>query len=99
MSVQSNCNIKIQTLNSSDDNQKIEVLLDTQDGEGIVALKYSTWTDGIGWCVQKTIQLESDLLDDLHHALTIARMKINRQKVEAGKEIESARVIQLPRVA
>lgn len=99
MSVQSNHNIKIQTLDSSDENQKIEVLLDTQDGEGIVALKYSTWTDGIGWCVQKTIKLESNLLEDLHHSLTIARMKINRQKVEAGKDIESAKVIQLPRIA
>ena len=95
----SNHKLKIQTLASSDENRKIEVLLDTQDGEGVVMLKYSTWTEGLGWCGQKTIQLESDLLDDLHHALTIARMKVNRQKVDAGKEIESAKVIQLPRVA
>lgn len=97
--MQSNYKVEVQALNSSDDNQKIEVFLDTQDGEGIVAMKYSTWTDGIGWSCQKTIELESHLLDDLHHALTIARMKINRQKVEAGKQIESAKIIHLPCVA
>lgn len=97
--MQSNHKVEIQSLNSSDENQKVEVFLDTKDGEGVVALKYSTWTDGIGWCCQKTIQMESHLLDDLHHALTIARMKINRQKVNAGKEFESAKVIHLPRVA
>ena len=88
-------NHKTQTLNPSDENQKVEVLLDTENGEGIVTLKYSTWTDGIGWCCQKTIQLESSLLDDLHHALTIARMKINREKINAGIEFEPAKVIQL----
>jgi hypothetical protein len=92
-------NHKIQTLNPSDENQKIEVLLDTENGEGVVTLKYSTWTDGIGWCCQKTIQLESNLLDDLHHALTIARMKINREKINAGIEFEPAKVIQLSCVA
>jgi hypothetical protein len=97
--VRSNYSVKVQTLNSSDEDQKVEVLLDTKDGEGIVMLKYSTWTEGLGWTCQKTIQLESHLLDDLHHALTIARMKINRQKIGAGKEIETAKVIHLPCVA
>ena len=92
----SNHSVKIQNLNSSDENQKIEVLLDTEDGDGIVSLRYSTWTEGLGWCCQKTIQLESALLDDLHHALAIARMKINRQKIEAGKEIKASKVVQIP---
>lgn len=97
--MQSSHKIEVQSLNSSDENQKVELFLDIKDGEGVAELKYSTWTDGIGWSCQKTIQLESHLLDDLHHALTIARMKINRQKIAAGKEIEPAKVIQLPRVA
>ena len=94
--MRSNHNVKIQTLNSSDEDRKVEVLLDTEGGEGTVILKYSTWVEDLGWSCQKTIQLESDLLDDLHHALTIARMKINRQKIESGKEISTAKVVQLP---
>jgi len=97
--VQSNHSVKIQTLNSDSEDTKIDVLLDTQDGEGTVTLKYSTWTEGLGWCCQKTIQLESEVLDDLHHTLTIARMKVNRQKVNAGKDVESAKVIYLSNAA
>jgi len=97
--VQSNHSVKVQTLNSAVEDTKVDVLLDTKDGEGVVMLKYSTWTEGLGWCCQKTIKLERDLIDDLHHALTVARMKINRQKVDAGKEIGTAKVVYLPNVA
>jgi hypothetical protein len=62
-------------------------------------LRCSTWTEGLGWCSQKTIRLDTEQLDDLHRALTVARHRINLQRVERGQAIESAQVIQLPTLA
>lgn len=62
-------------------------------------LRCSTWTEGLGWCSQKTIRLDGEQLDDLHRALTVARHRLNLQRVERGQAIESAQVIQLPTLA
>jgi hypothetical protein len=76
--------------------RRVEVSIEPgQDGEEVV-LRYSTWTDGLGWCGQKTIRLDGEHLDDLHRALTVARHRLKRHRAEAGQTIESAKVIQLP---
>jgi hypothetical protein len=86
----------VQTLNSSPEERKIEVLLDTQSGEEQVVLRYSTWTEGLGWCSQKTIRLDQEHLDELQRALTVARHRINRRRADSGEVREPAKVIQLP---
>lgn len=86
-------------LASSEANQRIEVSFEQHDGAERVALRYSTWTEGLGWCGQKTIRLDAGQLDDLHRALTVARHRMNRRRAEAGQLDELARVIQLPTVA
>ena len=73
--------------------QKVEVLF---EGEDSIALRYSTWTDGLGWCCQKTIRVDADQLDDLHRALTVARHRLSRRRAEAGETPKPAQVIQLP---
>jgi hypothetical protein len=73
--------------------QKVEVTL--EQGEG-VALRYLTWTEGLGWCCQKTIRVEGDQLDELQRALTAARHRLRRQRAEAGEAQPPAQVIQFP---
>ena len=76
--------------------QKVEVSFEQQEGGECVALRYMTWTDGLGWCCQKTIRVEGEQLGDLHRAITVARHRYNRQRAEAGEAAALARVIQLP---
>jgi hypothetical protein len=77
-------------------NQKVEVVVENRDGVDCVALKYLTWTEGLGWCCQKTIRVGSEQLDDLHRAITVARHRVKRHRAEAGEVSKPAQVIQLP---
>jgi len=77
--------------------QKVEVSFEQQqEGGECVALRYLTWTDGLGWCCQKTIRVEGEQLDELHRAITVARHRYRRQRAETGEPTASAQVIQLP---
>ena len=77
--------------------QKVEVTFEQQEGGGeCVALRYLTWTDGLGWCCQKTIRVGGEQLDELHRAVTVARHRYRRQRAEAGEPTAPAQVIQLP---
>ena len=83
-----------QFLPSIHNDKKIEVSL--ENGEAV--LKLSTWTEDLGWCCQKTMRLEAEMLDDLHHVITAARYKINQQKAD-NSEFSSAKVLEFPTVA
>ncbi|MBV9923749.1 MAG: hypothetical protein JOZ96_01815 [Acidobacteria bacterium] len=77
--------------------QKVEVTYEQQQGGGeVVALKYLTWTEGLGWCCQKTIRVGGEQLEELHRAVTVARHRYRRQRAEAGEPTAPAQVIQLP---
>ena len=86
-------NLKFKSLPIENDNQKIEVQLNE---ENQITLQLSTWTEGLGWCQQKTMSFDSDILDDLQRALIVARNKINRCPEESGGEVRSAKIIRLP---
>ncbi len=86
-------NLKFKSLPIGDDDQKVEVLLDEN---GQVTLKLSTWTEGLGWCCQKTMSFDAALLEDLNRALLVARHKINRERDDKGEETQTAKVIKLP---
>jgi hypothetical protein len=75
--------------------QKVEVSFEQEGGSG-VALRYLTWTEGLGWCCQKTIRVEGDQLDELHRAITVARHRVRRQQAETGEATTPAQVIQFP---
>ena len=92
-------NATVQILKTPTDDTRIEVYLESQDGAAQVVLRYATWTEGLGWCSQKTIRLDGDQLDDLHRALTVARHRINVQRAEKGQAVEPAQVIRLPTLA
>jgi hypothetical protein len=97
--VQGNHKATVQILDSPHDDEKVEVLLEEAEGLERVVLRYSTWVDGLGWCGQKTLRLDGAHLDDLHRALTVARHRINRKRMEAGQPVQPATVIQLPTIA
>jgi hypothetical protein len=83
----------------SSEDRKVEVSIESGAGGEQVVLRYLTWTDGLGWCGQKTIHLDGEHLDELHRALTVARHRVNRRRAEAGQAPEPAKVIQLPTIA
>jgi len=89
----------LQPGNSSCPEQKIEIVTQHRDGEDCLALRLSTWTDGLGWCAQKTIELQADQLDELHLAVTVARRRLAAKRAEADQPIAPAKVIRLPTVA
>ena len=76
--------------------QKVEVSFEQLEDGASVALRYLTWTDGLGWCCQKTIRVEEEQLDELHRAITVARHRARRKRAEAGETSAPAQVIQLP---
>ena len=86
-------------LDSPREDERVEVLLEEDEGVERVVLRYSTWVEGLGWCGQKTIRLDGSHLDDLHRALTVARHRIARKRAEAGQSFQPASVIQLPTIA
>lgn len=67
-----------------------------RDGEDCVALRLSTWTDGLGWCAQKTIELDPAQLDELHLAVTVARRRLASKRADADQPVAAAKVIRLP---
>lgn len=58
------------------EDKKIEVSL--TEGEAVIRL--STWQgDDLGWCGQKTMSLDTAMIDELHRVLTAAKMKLHRE--------------------
>ena len=96
--MQSSNQTAVQALQPKQADQKVEVSLEQCAGEVLAVLQYSTWTDGLGWCRQKTVRLDAEQLDGLHHAITVARHRLNRVRADAGHVVESAQVIQLPTI-
>ncbi len=79
------------------DEKKVEISL--QDDRAVI--KLSTWTEDLGWCGQKTLSLDAEMLDDLQGVISAARIKLKQQKAERitenQKENESAKVLQFPK--
>jgi hypothetical protein len=61
--MQSNLAVKFAPIVS--DEKKLEVSLN--DTEAII--KLSTWAEDLGWCGQKTLTLDAEMLEDLHRVL------------------------------
>jgi hypothetical protein len=68
------------------EDKRVEVSV---EGESAV-IRLSTYADGIGWFVQKTITVDADMLDGLADQLAAARGKIQRE----GDEILSADILE-----
>jgi len=74
------------------DEKKIEVsLIDNQ-----AIIKLSTWAEDLGWCCQKTLSVDAEMLDDLHRVISSARYKLNSRKTENTETSEQSNVLKFP---
>lgn len=88
--MQSNLAVKFAPIVS--DEKKLEVSL-TEDQ---AIIKLSTWTEDLGWCGQKTLALDAEMLDDLHRVIASARYKLNGKKTESADTNKSSKVLEFP---
>jgi len=93
--MQSNSAVKFSPIIT--DEKKVEVSL--QDNQAVI--KLSTWTEDLGWCGQKTLSLDAEMLNELQGVISAARIKLKQQNVErvleSSEENESARILQFPK--
>jgi len=74
------------------EDKKVDVSL--VDGEAVI--KLSTWQgDDLGWCGQKTMSLDTAMIDELHRVLTAAKMKLHRE----SETSQPANIIEFPKFA
>ncbi len=72
--------------------KKLEVsLIDDQ-----AVIKLSTWTEDLGWCGQKTLSLDAEMLDDLHRVIASARYKLNSRNAEPCENTKPSNVLEFP---
>jgi len=88
--MQSNLAIKLLPIIS--DEKKLEVSLN--DNQAII--KLSTWTEDLGWCCQKTLSLDAEMLDDLHRVIASARYKLKSKNLETPEENQTSNVLRFP---
>jgi predicted DCC family thiol-disulfide oxidoreductase YuxK len=91
--MQSNLATKFQPIVS--DEKKIEVSL----VEDQAIIKLSTWTEDLGWCGQKTLKVDADMLDDLHRVIASARYKLNSKNQDIETEDQTGKVLEFPNFA
>lgn len=92
--MKTNGHATLKILPATDSDQQVEVIIALDDGR--LALRYSTWTEGLGWCTQKTIWLDETQVEALHRALTIARARLRQARAQRGERVEAAKVIPFP---
>lgn len=97
--MQTGNNATAQFPSTSGAESRVEVILETHEGEERVALRYSTWVEGLGWCTQKSFSVDAAQLEDLQRSLTAARHRIARRRAAAGEAHKPAQVLQFPAVA
>jgi len=73
------------------DDKKLEVCL--EDNQAVI--KLLTWSEDLGWCGQKTLEIDNNMLDDLHRAIAAARYKSNKNKSEVDENTSNT-VIEFP---
>ncbi len=74
------------------DEKKVEVSL--EDNKAVI--KLSTWVEDLGWCAQKTMSLDAEMLDDLHRVIASARYRLNKQNAEETENPNQSKVLAFP---
>jgi hypothetical protein len=91
-----NTNNAVKFLPTFSEEKKLEVILETEKDSNQVTLKLSTWVESLGWCGQKTMNFDAEMLDDLHRAIMAARYKLQANKAQREQGIEKSNVINFP---
>lgn len=58
--------------------KRIEMSIEGDD----TIIRLSGWVDGLGWCGEKTMRIEPEMLDDLHRMIAAARVRVKSRDVE-----------------
>lgn len=77
------------------DEKKIDISLSEKDA----IIQLSTWTENLGWTCQKTLQVDADMLDQLHQVIASARYKLNKRKATENVDTPNSRVIEFPNIS
>lgn len=88
-------NTAVQFLPAVSNDQKIDVSIINETA----IIKFSTFTEGLGWTCQKTLNLDSNLLNDLHHAISAARYRLNARQTENADANANSNIIAFPNVS
>ena len=60
-------------------------------------LKLSSWVNGLGWCGQKTMEIDDEMLEEMHRLLGAARVRVRSR--QEGPEPEMRKVLRFPTAA
>ena len=67
------------------DEKRVDLSFDGQT----TSIKLSSWVDGLGWCGEKTMTVEPEMLDVLHKLIGAARIKLRHQReIDGGTEAD-----------
>jgi len=71
--------------------KKVEVQV---EGDKAV-IKLSTWVEGLGWCCQKTMSLDLEMLEELQGLISCAKTELERDAED--DDILSAAILEFSR--
>lgn len=77
------------------DEKKIDVSL--EDSQAVI--KLSTWVEDLGWCGQKTMSLDAEMLDELSRLIIAAKLKLKHEAADDSDSILSAKILEFPQSA
>ncbi len=77
------------------DDKKVELTLDGYQTE----IRLSTWTDGLGWCGQKTMSVDAEMLDEMFRLISAARTRLRNQRAAEPIPADSKTILQFPNFA
>ena len=60
----------------------------------LTVLKLSSWVEGLGWCGEKTMHIEADMLDEMHRMIGAARVRLRQQRSDAN--VITSKVLNFP---
>ena len=59
-------------------------------------IRLSSWVDGLGWCGQKTMHVDAELLDEMHRMIGAARVRLRHRQRENETTIVPQKVLDFP---
>jgi len=71
-----------------------KIVISLREEQAVLML--STWEGELGWCGQKTLELDVEMLDELHRVIAAARLKLKKDKIKGEEQIAVTKVLQFP---
>lgn len=59
-------------------------------------IRLSSWVEGLGWCGEKTMRIDPEMLDEVHRMLGAARVRLRQQKLSGEEAASPSKVLNFP---